>query len=97
MDSLIETKKQKLVNGLNFQLGGDEEFDEDSAQELALNWMELADQDGSGTLDYTEFYNFFSKVQDVNMTEAEIKQIFNSFDTNSNGHLDSEEFAKAIH
>jgi hypothetical protein len=52
VSSLIDAKKSKLVNGLNFMLNGDEEFDEDSAQELALNWMELADQDGSGTLDY---------------------------------------------
>ena len=59
--------------------------------------MELADQDGSGTLDYKEFHAFFSKVQDLNMTDADIKQIFEGFDTNSNGHLDSEEFAKAIY
>ena len=54
-------------------LSGEEEFDEDSAQELALNWMELADQDGSGTLDYQEFYNFFSKVQELEMKEEDIK------------------------
>ena len=69
MQSLIDNKKNKLVTGLSFMLNGEEEFDEDSAQELALNWMELADQDGNGTLDYKEFYNFFSKVQELGMTD----------------------------
>ena len=97
MQQLIDNKKDKLVTGLSFMLNGEEEFDEDSAQELALNWMELADQDGNGTLDYKEFYNFFSKIQEFGMSDEDIKQIFDANDNNGNGNLDSEEFGLAIY
>ena len=97
MASLIENKKQKLITGLNFMLNGEEEFDEDSAQELALNWMELADTDGSGTLSWEEFNNFFKRVLEFGMTDEDIRKVFDELDVNKNGSLDSEEFSKAIY
>ena len=48
----------------------------DKVQEVALNWMELADKDGNGELDFQEFFDFFSKIEDIVVTEQEIRQIF---------------------
>jgi hypothetical protein len=35
--------------------------------------MEIADTDGSGELDYSEFHDFFSKIEGVMVTDDEIK------------------------
>ena len=69
----------------------------DKVQEVALNWMELADKDGNGELDFQEFYDFFSKIEDIVVTEQEIRQIFDDFDGSGNGYLSVEEFARAIY
>ena len=62
-----------------------------------MNWMELADKNGDGELDYDEFYEFFSHIETIQVHEDEIKQIFKSFDTSKNGFLSVEEFARAIY
>ena len=59
--------------------------------------MELADKDGNGELDFQEFYDFFSKIEDIMVTEQEIRQIFDDFDGSGNGYLSVEEFARAIY
>lgn len=59
--------------------------------------MELADRDGSGELDFNEFYAFFSEIESIMITEEEIKQIFEDFDGSGNGQLSVEEFARAIY
>lgn len=69
----------------------------EAVQEIALNWMELADADGSGELDYGEFHDFFSKIEGIVVTDDEIKQIFDDFDGSGNGSLSVEEFARAIY
>lgn len=38
-----------------------------------MNWMELADRDGNGELDYDEFYTFFAKIESVMISDEEIK------------------------
>jgi len=69
----------------------------ESVQSIALNWMDLADKDGNGELNFSEFFDFFSKIEGIMITEAEIRQIFNDFDCTGNGHLSVEEFARAIY
>jgi Ca2+-binding EF-hand superfamily protein len=59
--------------------------------------MEIADKDGNGELDYQEFYDFFSKIEGVMVTDEEIRQIFEDFDGSGNGFLSVEEFARAIY
>ena len=59
--------------------------------------MELADKNGDGELSFQEFYDFFSKIESVMVTDDEIKQMFNDFDGSGNGTLSVEEFARAIY
>jgi hypothetical protein len=89
-------KKQSLIEALNQQTTG-QNLTVDKVQEVALNWMEIADKDGNGELDYQEFYDFFSKIEGVMVTDEEIRQIFDDFDGSGNGFLSVEEFARAIY
>lgn len=59
--------------------------------------MELADKDGNGELNFEEFYNFFSKIESMMLSDEEIRQIFTDFDSSGNGMLSVEEFARAIY
>ena len=89
-------KKNEILQMLNSQTSG-QTLTIDKVQEVALNWMELADKDGNGELDFQEFYDFFSKIEDIVVTEQEIRQIFDDFDGSGNGYLSVEEFARAIY
>ena len=89
-------KKSEILKMLNSQTSG-QTLTIEKVQDIALNWMELADKDGNGELDFNEFQEFFSKIEDVILSEAEIKQIFDDFDGSGNGYLSVEEFARAIY
>ena len=93
-----ETNKRKneILNLLNTQTIG-QTLTVDKVQEVALNWMDLADKDGNGELDFEEFFDFFSKIEGIVVNEEEIKAIFNEFDGSGNGSLSVEEFARAIY
>ena len=92
----LAKKKNQLMQALNAQTSG-QQLTVDKVQEVALNWMEIADKDGNGELDYGEFYDFFSKIEGILCTDDEIKQIFDDFDGSGNGYLSVEEFARAIY
>ena len=62
-----------------------------------MKWMELADKDGNGELDFSEFREFFSKIDGIMISDDEIHAIFNDFDGSGNGMLSVEEFARAIY
>jgi Ca2+-binding EF-hand superfamily protein len=47
--------------------------------------MELADKNGDGELSYEEFYEFFSKIETIMVSDEEIKQMFDEFDGSGNG------------
>ena len=81
---------------LNAQTSG-QTLTVEKVQEIALSWMDLADKDGNGELDFGEFYDFFSKIEGIVVSEDEIRQIFNDFDGTGNGCLSVEEFARAIY
>ena len=62
-----------------------------------MNWMAIADVDGSGELSLAEFSEFFTKIQGVLITQEEIANMFEDFDGSGNGSLSCEEFARAIY
>ena len=57
--------------------------------------MAIADVDGNGTIDLTEFKEFIDKVSEDMDAEA-LKEIFDSIDVNNDGELTIEEFGSAI-
>ena len=62
--------------------------------------MNVADLDGNGVVDFSEFKDFINKLedgQDEQSTEEGLKGIFDSIDENGNGELTIEEFGKALH
>lgn len=66
---MIQMKKRKneILNTLNAQTSG-QNLTIESVQEVALNWMELADKDGNGELDFEEFNDFFSRIEGIMVT-----------------------------
>ena len=89
-------RKNEILKMLNTQTMG-QTLTVDKVQEVALNWMDLADKDGNGELDFDEFFEFFSKIEGIVVNEEEIRSIFNEFDGSGNGFLSVEEFARAIY
>jgi len=65
--------------------------------EIAEKWMEIADTDGSGTIDAAEFGDFIQKLDEANYNADASKEIFNSADADGDGQLSVEEFGTAIH
>ena len=81
---------------LNGQIGN-QAVTIDTIQEVAMDWMAIADADGSGELDIKEFSEFFGKIEGLLISQDEIQQIFDDFDGSGNGSLSVEEFARAIY
>ena len=69
----------------------------ENIQEIALKWMDVADKDGNGELDYEEFSEFFSNVDGINITPGDIRSIFDDFDSSGNECLSCQEFVRAIY
>ena len=69
---------------------------EKNSTDIAKKWMDIADTDGSGTIDLNEFKEFIAKI-DKNITEDDIKQTFDAIDEDGNGELSVAEFGKAIY
>lgn len=91
----LREKKNKFLQKITEQIqGGD--VDESQAGEIAEKWMEIADVDGSGTIDQQEFNEFISKL-DGDATTDQMKDIFDSIDEDNSGELSVEEFGKALH
>jgi len=62
-----------------------------------MDWMAIADADGSGELNIQEFSEFFAKIEGLLITQEEINKIFEDFDGSGNNSLSCEEFARAIY
>lgn len=92
---MIKSKKAELLKAMNKQTS-DQSLTIDSVQEIAMKWMELADQNGDGELDLKEFTEFFQKLDGFVVSDDEIKEIFDDFDGSGNRKLSVEEFARAI-
>ena len=54
-----------ILNALNSQQNSGTTLNLDNIQEIALRWMDVADKDGNGELDWTEFNEFFSNVEGI--------------------------------
>ena len=59
------------------------EINDERIREIALDLLETIDIDKSGSIEYNEFYEFFSKLDDLEVNQEIIENIFNSFDSNN--------------
>jgi Ca2+-binding EF-hand superfamily protein len=58
------------------------EINDERIREIALDLLETIDIDKSGSIEYNEFYEFFSKLDDLEVNQEIIENIFSSFDSN---------------
>lgn len=61
-----------------------------------MEWIEIMDQDQSGKIELPEFYDFFSSLDDMPLSDDQVLGLFNSFDKSGDGDISVEEFARAI-
>ena len=90
----MKRKKKEFAEALN--LGDPAQLTPEKIAGLAINWMVLVDKDGNNMLSLEEFYDFFSSMEGVFMSDNEIQALFKEFDDSGNGQLSIEEFARAI-
>lgn len=89
-------KKNKMLKKIKDEINDDEaEMTQEAATALAKEWMDLADVDGSGTIDIGEFKDFTDKLE-CNLSADKVEAIFEAADKNNNKELDVEEFGASF-
>mgnify|MGYP006089451607 CR=1 FL=1 len=61
-----------------------------------MEWIEVLDRDHSGRISYKEFYLFFANFQDATLNDAQIKELFRSFDSENDKEITVQEFSLAL-
>lgn len=69
---------------------------EDKTTEIAQKWMEMADNDENGTIEFEEFQDLVTKL-DESISRDDSKTIFDAHDTEGSGSLSVVDFGKAIY
>lgn len=90
-------KKQALAATFDFAGTNVGKLTPEKVSEMAEKWVALIDADGNGTIDFDEFYEFFSNVDGIFLSMNEIKSLFTDFDKSGDGHLTVNEFAQALY
>ena len=89
-------KKNKMLKKIKEEINDEEtEMTQEAATALAKEWMDLADVDGSGTIDIGEFKDFTDKLE-CNLSADKVEAIFEAADKNNNKELDVEEFGASF-
>jgi len=92
----LREKKNKYVKEIKAKIESGEEFTADQATELANKWIEIADVDGNGTIDFNEFWDLCEKLDD-SLEQGSVKELFANADASGNGELAAAEFGSALY
>ena len=92
----MREKKNKLVKNIKEKIDAGEEMSEQETTDLATKWMDIADVDGSGTIDIDEFKDMVSKL-DESISADKVKELFVAQDGDGSGELSVEKFGVALH
>lgn len=68
-----------------------DDVDEEGAQRIAEQWVNIADIDGDGLIDFKEFKEFVNKLDggDDAPSEEDLQKMFEELDTDQSGQLDT--------
>lgn len=91
----MKKKKNALVKTMKEKIEESGEVSAEISTEIAESWMEIADVDGSGTIDMDELKELVTKLE-YTMEDDALKVIFDEQDGNDDGELSKEEFGNAI-
>lgn len=94
---LLQTKRQDLIKLMQSKYIDLTNVDKSKMYEIALSFVATIDKDKTGTIAFEEFYEAFANSEEVFLTDAEIKQIFNEIDVSGDGIISLNEFAKALY
>jgi Ca2+-binding EF-hand superfamily protein len=92
----LRDKKNKMLKNIQKQISEGEEMDEEKTTDIATKWMEVADIDESGTIDFSEFKEMIGKLDDT-QSEETLKEFFDHQDSDNSGELSVENFGKALY
>jgi len=71
------------------------EISAELSAEIADSWMEIADVDGNGTIDFDEIKELVQKLE-YTMEDDDLKTIFDEQDTDADGELSKEELGNTV-
>ena len=92
----MREKKNKLVKTVKEKIDAGEDMSSEETTDIATKWMDIADVDGSGTIDIDEFKDMISKLDD-SISADKVKEIFDGQDGDGSGELSVEKFGIALH
>jgi Ca2+-binding EF-hand superfamily protein len=61
----LREKKNKMLKQIKDQIDGGNALTTDDTTQIAQKWMDIADVDGSGTIDEEEFKDMVSKLDET--------------------------------
>ena len=90
----LESKKKEVLTKLNEQIGH-QAVSVDTIQQVAMDWMAIADADGSGGVDFAELATGLS-ILCGGTSDQKAEAAFSLYDYNGDGYISMEEMIRYL-